>query len=41
MTAEEDSELEIFTVLTATSEVTDLYKATFSFNDVDLGMEKE
>lgn len=39
MTAEEDSELETFTVLTVTSEDTDLYKATFSFNDVDLEME--
>lgn len=40
VTAEEDLDLEMFTVLTVrTSEDTDLYKTTFSFNDVDLEME--
>lgn len=39
VTAEEDSDLEIFTVLTVTSEDTELYKATFSVNGVDFEME--
>lgn len=39
VTAEEDSALEMFTVLTVTSEDTDLSQAKFSFNDVDLEME--
>lgn len=39
VTAEEDSDLEMFSVLTVTSEDTELYKATFSVNDVDLEME--
>lgn len=39
VTAEEDSDLEMFTVLTVTSEDIELYKATFSVNGVDLEME--
>lgn len=39
MTVEEDSDLEMITVLTVTGEDADTYKATFSFNDVDLEME--
>ena len=37
--AEEDSDLEMLTVWTVTSEATELYKATFSVNGVDLEME--